>query len=161
MRTTRVFEKNIKAYNQDHRIIANKGSSRSSKTLSVLQLLYVIAKYSQRKLVISVVSRTLPHLKAGAMRDFDSILLEENINPDNIKNKTDYFYRVGNSIIEFFGVDQMDKVSGPARDILFINEAYYIKSDAYVQLAMRTAGTIFLDYNPIQMYWFDEDVMVN
>lgn len=160
MRTTKVFSKNITAYNQGHRVIANKGSSRSSKTYSVLQLLYVIAKYSTKSLIISVVSRTLPHLKAGAMRDLDAILLEEGIIPDKIKHKTESYYRVGNSVIEFFGADQLDKVHGPARDILFINEAYYIKFDVYTQLSLRTAGTIFIDYNPIQAYWFDDEVMV-
>lgn len=161
MRTTKVFSKNIEAYNQGHRIIANKGSSRSSKTYSVLQLLYVIAKYTSKSLIISVVSRALPHLKAGAMRDFDAILLEEDIFPDTIKNKTDSFYRVGNSIIEYFGVDQLDKVHGPSRDILFINEAPYIKFDIYTQLSLRTSGAIFIDYNPFQEYWFDEEVMKN
>jgi phage terminase large subunit len=107
------------------------------------------------------VSRALPHLKAGAMRDFDSILLEENKIPDKLKNKTDSYYRIGNSIIEFFGVDQLDKVHGPSRDILFINEAYYIKYDIYIQLSLRTSKTVFIDYNPIQRYWLDEEVMNN
>lgn len=161
MRTTKVFGKNLKAYNQGHRIIVNKGSSRSSKTYSILQLLYLIAEHSKKSLIISVVSRALPHLKAGAMRDFDSILLEDNKIPDKIKNKTDSYYRIGNSIIEFFGVDQLDKVHGPSRDILFINEAYYIKYDIYTQLSLRTSGTIFIDYNPIQRYWLDEEVLNN
>lgn len=161
MKTTKVFAKNIEAYNQGHHIIANKGSSRSSKTYSVLQILYIIAKYSSKQKIISVVSRTLPHLKAGAMRDFDAILLEEGIIPDRVKNKTDSFYKIGHSIIEFFGADQLDKVHGPSRDILFLNECYYVKYDVFVQLSLRTAGTIFLDYNPIQRYWFNEEVIPN
>lgn len=95
------------------------------------------------------------------MRDFDAILIEEGIIPDRVKNKTDSFYKIGNSIIEFFGADQLDKVHGPSRDILFLNECYYVKYDVFVQLSLRTAGTIFLDYNPIQRYWFDDEVMPN
>lgn len=161
MKTTNVFSKNLTAYNQGHRIIANKGSTRSSKTYSVLQLLYVIAKYSKDKLIISIVSRTLPHLKAGAMRDMDNILLGEGIIPDKIKHKTESYYRIGNSIIEFFGADQLDKVHGPSRNILFLNEAYYIKFDVFQHLALRTSGTIFIDYNPIQRYWFNDEVIPN
>lgn len=161
MRTTSVFGKNIAAYNQGNRLIVNKGSSRSSKTYSILQILYLIASYSKESLILSVVSRTLPHLKAGAMRDFDSILLEEGVIPDRVKNKTDSYYKIGNSIIEFFGADQLDKVHGPSRDILFLNEAYYIKYDVFTQLSLRTSGSIFIDYNPIQRYWLDEEVMRN
>jgi len=161
MRTTRVFSKNLEAYNQHHRIIVNKGSSRSSKTYSILQLLYLIANNSKKSLIVSVVSRALPHLKAGAMRDFDAILLEEGIIPDRVKNKSDSYYRIGTSIIEFFGTDQLDKVHGPSRDILFVNEAYYIKYEVFTQLSLRTSGTIFIDYNPIQRYWLDDEVVLN
>ena len=161
MRTTKVFAKNLEAYNQGHRIIANKGSSRSSKTYSVLQILYTIARYSKKSRIISIVSKTLPHLKAGAMRDFDAILMEEGVIPDKVKNRTESFYRIGNSIIEFFGADQQDKVHGPSRDILYINEAYFIKFEVFDHLSLRTSGTIFIDYNPIQRYWFDDEVMLN
>ena len=161
MRTTKVFAKNVEAYVQGHRIIANKGSSRSSKTYSVLQILYLIAYGTKRKLIISIVSKTLPHLKAGSMRDFEAILIGEGVIVDKVKNKTESFYRIGNSIIEFFGADQQDKVHGPSRDILFLNEAYFIKYEVYDQLSLRTSGTIFIDYNPIQRYWFDDEVTIN
>ncbi len=161
MKTTDVFSQNIKAYNRGDRLIVNKGSSRSSKTYSVLQLLYLIAKHNPKSLVISVVSRALPHLKSGAMRDFDNILIDEGEIPDKIKNKSESYYNIGKSIIEFFGADQQDKVHGPSRDILFINEAYFIKYEVYNQLSLRTSNAIFIDYNPIQRYWLDDDVIPN
>ena len=85
MKTTSVFSKNIEVYNRGDKFIVNKGSSRSSKTYSILQLFYIIAKYSEKHLILSVVSRTLPHLKSGAMRDFDSILLDAGVIPDKVK----------------------------------------------------------------------------
>lgn len=92
------------------------------------------------------------------MRDFDQILLSYGIIPDAIKNKTENYYKVGKCIIEFFGVDNLGKVHGPARDILFINEGNYIKGEIYTQLAIRTKKTIFVDFNPTKEFWYHEDI---
>lgn len=158
MITTSVFRKNIKAYNLGSSLIINQGGTRSSKTYSILQLLVLIAQRSKESLIISVVSRALPHLRLGAMRDMDNILISLGIVPDSIKNKTDCYYKIGRSIIEFFGTDQIDKVHGPSRDILFINECNYIKYDIYDQLAIRTKRVVFLDYNPSRSFWFHDEI---
>lgn len=159
MFTTSVFSKNLKAYTDGASLIVNQGGTRSSKSYSIMQLLLEIALASEKKLIISVVSQHLPHLKLGVMRDFDSILLSRGIVPDNIKHKSENYYRVGKSIIEFFGVDNLGKVHGPARDILFINEANYIKEPIFDQLAIRTKGAIFIDFNPTQEFWFHKAIL--
>jgi hypothetical protein len=87
MKTTTVFSKNIQAYNEfsgTSTIIANQGGQGSSKTISILQILYLISTYKQK--LITVGSYALPHLKAGAMTDFDKILQEEGIYPDSVRN---------------------------------------------------------------------------
>lgn len=157
--TTSVFEKNITAYNSGEKLIINQGGTRSSKTWSILQLLLLIALFSNEKKIISVVSRALPHLKLGAMRDFDNILLSYNINPDSVKNKSENFYKINKSIIEFFGADQRGKVHGPSRHILFINEANFIKYEIFEQLEIRTSGVIFIDYNPTRRFWVHDEIM--
>lgn len=159
MQFTPVFEKNIRAYNSGDTLIVNQGGSRAGKSYSILQLLFLIALRSRERLIISAVSRALPHLKLGVMRDFDNILLDYGIIPDRVKNKTDNYYTIGNSLIEFFGVDQLDKVHGPGRDILFINEANFIKFDIYTHLSIRTSGAVFIDYNPSQRFWIHDEVM--
>lgn len=159
METTKVFEYNWKEFCSKSKLIINQGGTRSGKTYSILQAIFLIAKYAKKPLVISVVSYALPHLKLGAMRDFDSILLSQNIIPDTIKNKTDCFYKINGSIIEFFGVDNLAKVHGPARDMLFINEANFIKKDVFDQLAIRTKSTIFIDYNPSREFWVHTELI--
>lgn len=161
IKVTSVFNKNNEALKAGHDLIINQGGSRSSKTYSILQLLLLIALYSPKKKIISVVSRALPHLRLGAMRDFDNILLSFNINPDKVKNKSESYYKIGNSIIEYFGADQKDKVHGPARDILFINEANFVKYEIYEQLSIRTTGTIFIDYNPTSRFWVHDEIIPN
>jgi len=161
MVTTNVFENNLEAYSNKEPLIINQGGTSSSKTFSVLQLLYLIALYSKTKIVISVVSYALPHLKYGAIRDFENILISEGVIVDEIKNKTDLYYKVGKSIIEFFSADNLGKVHGPRRDILYLNECNYLKFDIYTQLTIRTKGTVFLDYNPTREFWVHTDVIPN
>ena len=68
-------------------------------------------------------------------------------------------YKIGNSIIEFFGTENLGKVHGPRRDILFINEANNIKYDIYTQLVIRTRETVFVDYNPVQSFYIHQEVI--
>jgi len=158
-KTTDVFFKNLKAYNSGFRHITNQGSARSSKTYSVLQLLYQIAKNSKIPLLISVVSESLPHLKRGAIRDFKQFLLESEEWNDEYWRKSELTYSIGYSIIEFFSCDIPGKVHGPARDILFINECNRISYETAQQLIIRTRKCCFYDYNPVCEFWIHKEII--
>ena len=159
MKLTSVFSKNIKAYKNKKSLIVNQGGTRSSKTYSIMQLLFLIAIGSKKKLVIYVCSYALPHLKLGAMRDLESIIEDYGLNVSQLKNISDSTFRIGSSIIEFFGVENSGKVHGPARDILFINECNYVKYEIFDQLAIRTKGAVFLDFNPTREFWYHTDII--
>ena len=158
-KTSSVFDDLITAYNTDKRFIIQQGGTRSGKTWSTLQLLFQIALRSDKQKIITVISKSLPNLKLGAIRDFEKILESYGIIPETIRNKTDNIYKVGKSIIEFFGADQTDKVHGPSRDILFINEANFIKYDIFVQLDQRTEQCVIIDYNPSVLFWVQEEIL--
>lgn len=158
MKCTQVFNNNIAAYKSGEMLIVNQGGTRSSKTYSILQLLFLVALGSKKKKVISVVSYALPHLKLGAMRELENIITDYGMIVDSIKNITDSTFYLGRSIIEFFGTDNLGKVHGPARDILFINECNYVKYEIYNQLAIRTRGAVFLDFNPTREFWLHEHI---
>lgn len=140
------------------RIRAVCGGTSASKTVSIL--LYLIDKaQSQPNLLISVVSESFPHLKRGVMRDFLNIMKEHRYFNEGRWNMTDYIYDFEtDSKIEFFSADQPSKVRGPRRDILFINEANNIPYEAYDQLEVRTKSEIWLDWNPVQEFWFYDQV---
>lgn len=145
---TPVFLANQRAYNEGWPVICNEGGSRSGKTFSIVQLLIIIA-LSTPGIRISIVSRSLPHMKRGAYRDFVSIMKGWGIWHNPSFSISDFIYTFPNgSYIELFGLEDPDKAHGPGRDILFINEANQIKKALYDQLAMRTTGQIFLDWNP-------------
>lgn len=158
MKPSSVFDRNILAYTGGASLIVNQGGTRSGKTYSIMQLLFLIAYKSKTPLIISVCSYALPHLKLGAMRELESILAMEGIVISDVKNISNSEFRIGKSVIEFFGVDNLGKVHGPARDILYINECNFIKSEIYTQLSIRTRKTIFLDFNPTSEFWYHTEI---
>ena len=150
---TPVFWANKQAYeSHKYRVIGNQGSTRSSKTYSICQLLPTIAMMEKKQ--ITVVSPSLPHLKRGARKDFLDIMNDWGIFDENDFHRTDniYHFRKTGSYIEFFGADDPGKVRGPGRDILYVNEANLLNAATYKQLALRTRETIFLDFNPADEY---------
>ena len=138
VRVSEVFERNETAYKSGDRLIINQGGTSSTKTYSVLQLLYYIAYCSPTQLIISVVGQSLPQLKLGALRDWQRILESFGVIPDEIWQKTDNIFTINKSIVEFFSTDNLGKVHGPRRDILFINECNNIPFDVFTQLEIRT-----------------------
>jgi len=146
--TTPVFQRNAWAYQGDKQIICNEGGSRSGKTYAIIQLLIGIAANEPKKR-ISIVSHSLPHIKRGALRDFMTIMEQTGLWNDNAWSATNFIYDFPNgSYIELFGLEDESKARGPGRDILFVNEANLIRKTLFDQLAMRTTGKIFADWNP-------------
>lgn len=136
-----------------------QGGSSAGKTIAILLILIDRAQSEKGKL-FSIVSETLPHLKKGAIRDFLNIMEGHGYYNDNNWNRTDYIYTFETgSKLEFFSADSPDKVRGPRRDVLFINEANNISYETYTQLAIRTNEDIYLDYNPVSEFWVHDDVI--
>ena len=141
------------------RIRIVKGGTSASKTISILALLINYA-INNRDKEISVVSESIPHLRRGALKDFLSILKGLNRYKDSQFNKSTLKYNFSNgSYIEFFSTDQPDKLRGARRTDLYINECNNVPFDAYTQLAVRTSGTIWLDYNPSNLFWVDKELI--
>jgi phage terminase large subunit len=159
VRHTPVFTANRKAYRAGYRRIVNQGSTRSSKTYSIVQVLINIANELPNK-EITVVSESLTHLKRGARKDFLDQLHEMGIFREEEFNRTDnvYTFKRTGSYVEFFGADEPAKLRGPGRHILYINEANLIPQASYTQLAIRTKETIFVDFNPADEFSYVYDL---
>ena len=159
MRTTRIYEENADAWLGGYRRALNEGGTSSSKTISILQLLILIAQHARSGILISVVSESLPHLKRGCIRDFKGILGGEF--DDTRYNKTEQTYSFGKGTIEFFPADEPSKMRGGRRDILFINEANNVAYTAFEELDIRTRLFTFLDWNPVSEFWAHEKLIGN
>ena len=143
----------------DKRIRIVRGGTSAGKTICILLILidYAIKNKGRE---ISVVSESIPHLRRGALKDFLSILKGLNRYKDSQYNKSTLKYTFTNgSYIEFFSTDQPDKLRGARRTDLYINECNNVPFDAYTQLAVRTSGTIWLDYNPSSLFWVDKELV--
>lgn len=161
MRFSKVFWMIYDACQSRPRYVSNRGGTRSGKTYSILQFLHLlIPKADKFGDITSVVSESMPHLKRGAMRDFEDIVGHPLLN-DPHWNATDCIYTYDNGAkLEFFSVDSSDKVLGPKRKRLFENECNHIPFETHRQLAVRTTGIIFLDYNPAAVFWAIEKIEV-
>lgn len=146
----------IKALNKRIRII--QGGTSAGKTLGVV--VYLIALAQSGKYSISIVSESYPHLKRGAYREFLQVMQDHHYYREEMHNKTDSIYNFETgSYVEFFGADQPDKVRGPRRDVLFINECNNVHYDVYDQLEVRTKNTVLMDFNPVSQFWLHEKVI--
>ena len=146
---TIVFQKNWEALNSDDkRFIVNLGGSRSSKTYSLCQSLILYALQNPNK-TISIVRKTFPALRATVMRDLFEVLNSLEVYKRENHNKTENIYKFDNgTTIEFFSLDDSQKIRGRKRDICFVNEANEIPFEAFQQLNMRTTTKMIFDFNP-------------
>jgi phage terminase large subunit len=156
-RTTAVNR--IGALTKRKRVI--QGGTSASKTYSILAIL-INKAIKTPNLEISVVSESIPHLRRGALKDFLKIMVWIERYKDDQFNKSTLTYRFDNgSFIEFFSVDQPDKLRGARRNILYINEANNVDFESYYQLAIRTSDIIYIDYNPSSEFWAHKEVIGN
>lgn len=160
IRHTSVFERNWDYLNDiDMRFIINQGGSRSSKTVSICQCLLVYLLTNPKK-IVSVVRRTFPSLRSTVMRDFFQIMKDLNIYEVGNHNKTEQIYTFDNgSSIEFFAIDDEQKIRGRKRDILFCNEANELNFEQFTQLNLRTSAKLIFDFNPSDAYHWIYDIV--
>jgi len=139
-----------------------QGGTSASKTVSIIIYLIALAQSDKSKTLTSIVSESFPHLRRGAERDFLNIMKEHHYYKENKWDRTNHMYTFETgSQIEFFSVDQSEKVRGARRDRLFINEVNNVKFTAFEELEVRTKDFIFLDYNPTNEFWLFTEVMPN
>lgn len=146
---TSVFTRNYECLNDESiRFIVNQGSTRSSKTYSLCQLMIVYCLNNPGKLV-SIVRKSFPSLRSTVMRDMIDIMTELKIYSEKQHNKTENIYVFDNgSKLEFFSLDDSQKVRGRKRDILWANESNELSFEEFNQLNFRTSEKLFFDFNP-------------
>ena len=135
-----------------------QGGTSAGKTFGILPIL-IDRCIRTPYLETSVVSESIPHLRRGAMKDFLKIMIETGRYRNAQWNRSALKYTFTNgSYIEFFSVEQPDKLRGARRNVLYCNEANNIPFEAYTQLAIRTSGDIWIDFNPTANFWAHKEV---
>ncbi len=152
--------------NSTKRVVVARGGTRAGKTYAIMQMLAAWlltgiwrGKESKSK-VASVVRKTSPSLRATAMRDLEEILHAWGCFGKVEQNKTNLEYKYKGRLLEFFSVDDQQKVRGRKRGILFCNEANELNFETdFFQLNIRTSDCIILDFNPSDPYiWVKTEI---
>jgi phage terminase large subunit len=167
MQTTPVFlwnaepEKYANVDSKKKIICVNQGGSSSSKTYSILQVLFKLAIENPR-FVITVVGQDIPNLKRGAIRDASNIVstslaIQSMIDRWNGSDKI-YHFKNG-SIIEFTSYESSQDAKNGKRNVLFVNEANGIDYNIFAELDLRTSYRTYIDYNPNAEFWVHEKVL--
>ncbi len=138
-----------------------QGGTSAGKTFGIIPLL-IDKAIRESNTEVSIVSESIPHLRRGALKDFLKIMIMTNRYRDNQFNKSMLKYKFLNgSYIEFFSIESADKLRGARRHVLYVNEANNIPFDAYNQLAIRTSGDIWIDFNPTSSFWAHTEIKNN
>lgn len=159
LKATKIFQKNHNEYIKGTRIVVNQGGRGSSKTYSLAQLFLIILLTSEN-ILLTVCRKTLPALKATAMRDFFLIMKELDIYREDKHNKTEGTYIYKTNEIEFISVDEPQKIRGRKRQYLWMNETNEFSYEDFRQLNLRTERQIFMDFNPSdEFHWIYDQVL--
>lgn len=164
LQATQVYIKNRKT---NKKIIVNRWWTRSSKTYSILQIIFIwlltgkIDDYSYfEEWVLSIVRKYGATLNATVIRDWEEIITNnwyEYLLWDWYKSKSDRTYKFEWRMVEFMWADDEQKIRWRKRDILYCNEANELwYNNEFFQLMIRTAYKIFIDFNPD-----DENIWIN
>ena len=158
IKRTQAFDKIFKL---DKRIRLIRGGSAAGKTICILTVMINECMKPNKGFEMSVVAATYPMLKRGPVRDFKLIMKGIGRWRDSRWNQTTlkYTFSTG-STIEFFSNENPDRTRGARRSHLFVNECNVgIDFEAFNQYAIRTSSTIWLDYNPSQLFWADRELV--
>lgn len=136
-------------------IVMNQGGSRSSKTVSILQVIFDLLVLN-KNWKATVTGQDFPNLSSGALSDFKRLL---NANPQmklwlkNPESSRGPFTFYNNSILEFRAFQTAQDAKAGTREILFVNECNGVLFDIYDELQTRTNYRTFLDFNPTAEFW--------
>lgn len=139
-----------------YKYIVLEGSSRSSKTRSLLQAYYNYA-YENTRARLSVWRDTKKDCKDTVLHDMNKVYPDLKRYDEVGFNKTDSIFLFPTKCtIEICGTDEPNKVHGFQGDVTWLNEPYNISRATFDQLDMRTTDIVFIDWNPKQSHWVDD-----
>lgn len=143
-----------------YRYIAKQGASRSGKTYAIMQSLILYVMNCKKSVQVTVSSVAFPHLKQGALKDFNEIIYTLGVEKHWKPNRTDhvYIFKETNGYIEFKSFDTEGKARGSSRDILFVNEANIMPQPIFHQLNIRTRIQTIIDFNPSEAASYVYDI---
>lgn len=150
VQTTIIFEKLLKSDELDKRVVVAQGGSRSGKTYNIL-IYWIYKLLMEENKTLSIVRKTLPALKNSVLKDLKDVLEMFGLFDERNYHKQEGYYQLGTNIINWFSVDEPQKLRGSKRDYLYCNEANELSIEDWNQLIFRTSGKVICDLNPSEL----------
>ena len=152
-KVTSVFKK---LFEKTKRVVICYGGARSSKSHSIAQLL-ILKMTTENKKKIGITRKTFPALRRSAYDLFIGLLKEYGIYKESEHNKTNFTYEYGTNKVEFFSMDEPEKLKSTGFSYIWMEEANEFTYDDYFTLWSRLSeptlkgerNQIFLSFNPI------------
>jgi len=138
-----------------------QGGTWAGKTYGIVPI-QINKAASMRNKKITIAAESIPAIKAGALDDFKSIMIDTGRWNQNNYNATDrkYTFPATKSTIEFQSYDSIGKAKAAGkRTDLFLNEANYQTFEITDTLMMRTSEDIWIDFNPTNQFWAHEEIL--
>lgn len=155
MKTSVIYEETLRDLRYGVRRIRHQGGQYSGKTVNILGAYATLAS-EEIGSVSTVTSMSFPHLKGGALRDFETYVYPTFKDAIVKYHKTDHLFLFkSGSIIEFKVFETEYDARGQKRTRLFVNEANKFPWMTFWQLDSRSEQTV-IDYNPTIRFWAHE-----
>lgn len=163
MKATTIYTHTLEELRMGRRRIIHQGGQWSGKTVNILMVLATLANEESPtpsdSCITTVTSQSMPHLKGGALRDFESFVYPEFKKTIRKYHRTDHQFTFNSgSIIEFKAFENEMTARGSKRKRLFVNEANSFSPLVWFQLDSRSEYSI-IDYNPSIRFWAHEDLI--
>lgn len=159
MKVSPIYSETLKELKYGARRVIHQGGQYSGKTVNILGTLATLAAEDTEPTVTTVTSMSFPHLKGGALRDFEGLVAPTFKGPIEKYHKTDHLFTFrSGSIIEFKVFESEMDARGPKRNRLFVNEANKFDWLKFFHLDGRSDQTV-IDYNPSVRFWSHEELI--
>ena len=138
-----------------YKYIINTGSSRSSKTWSIMEVIY---RYCQTNEGTRATAwrNTKTDCKKTVWKDWQKMLSLSNRMDYAKRNKTEAIYSFNeNTTFEIHGTDDEETVHGLTQNLAWLNEPYKISRYTFDQIDQR-ADRVIIDWNPKKSHWVEE-----
>lgn len=135
-----------------YKYIIHKGSSRSSKTVSLIEKAIRLCEENDN-FRITVWRDTKTSVGSTVWESIKKVFFLSQRRYQFSKTTRPIYFENG-SVIEPFGADEIG-AHGLESDVAWLNEPYKINKDTFDQIDQR-AGQIWIDWNPKQGHWIDK-----
>lgn len=159
MKVSPIFSQTLEKLRYGVRRIIHQGGQWSGKTVNILAAYATLCAEETDGAVTTVTSMSFPHLKGGALRDFEMYVYPHFKGVIKKYHKTDHLFTFNSGgLLEFRVFENEMAARGQKRKRLFINEANFFDKMVYFQLDSRSEQTV-IDYNPSIRFWAHEDLI--